>query len=570
MSNNVDRESVMESAIGAGEMLSRVREFDWSTTPLGHPGEWPESLRTAVDVVLGCGFPAILVWGPQLIQIYNDPYIPLIGAKHPRALGLPTHLCWPEIRHVQEPTFSRVFNGETVHLAEAHYELDRHDTGTPEDCWFDATFIPVPLATEEIGGSLSILFESTGRVRARALEAESKGLQQTTEAAERAEREAAAQLQIALEAATLGTWSYDLGADHAWNSAQANAMLGRASVPGPITFAEFLTCVEERDRLRVRKAFAAAIASEGRYEVEYRVARADGAATWLASVGHVLRGADGAPTRVVGIVQDVTDRKVVEKERESQYQNEVKAHAAVEQALRDVAAANRAKSEFLAVMSHELRTPLNAIGGYVELMELGIRGPVTQEQLVDLNRIKAAQRHLLGLVTDVLNLVRIESGRIEYALAAVPLGEVIASVEVLIAPQLRAKRIFLESTRPDSALYVQADREKLAQILLNLLTNALKFTDPGGRAGIECVADDANVTIYVRDTGIGIAPDKLNAIFEPFVQVNQRLTRTNDGVGLGLSISRDLARGMGAELCVESTPNVGSTFILTVPRVRRE
>ncbi len=565
----MDRDNVTALPSSAGEMLARVREFDWASTPLGHPGEWPECLRTAVDVVLGCAFPAILVWGPQLIQIYNDSYVPLIGAKHPRALGVASHECWPEIRHVQEPTFSRVFSGETVHFTEAHYALDRYDTGAVEDCWFDATFIPVPLATGDIGGSLSILFESTGRVRARALEAASEDLQRTTEAAERAERESAAQLRIALEAATLGTWSYDLGAEHAWNSARANALLGRPPVPGPITFTEFLECVEERDRLRVRKAFAAAVASDGRYEVEYRVARADGTTTWLASLGHALRGEDGAAGRVVGIVQDISERKAAEKERERLYQTEVKAHAAVEQALLDVAAANRAKSEFLAVMSHELRTPLNAIGGYVELMELGIRGPVTSEQLVDLNRIRAAQRHLLGLVTDVLNLVRIENGRLEYSLAAVPLAEVIAAVEVLVAPQLRAKRIVFDCRNADSSLYVRADREKLAQILLNLLTNALKFTDPGGRAGVECVADEALVTLYVRDTGIGIAPEKLSMIFEPFVQVDQRLTRTNDGVGLGLAISRDLARGMGAELRVESTPNVGSTFILTLPRAHR-
>ena len=219
-------------------------------------------------------------------------------------------------------------------------------------------------------------------------------------------------------------------------------------------------------------------------------------------------------------------------------------------------------------MSHELRTPLNAIGGYVELMELGIRGPVTNEQLADLNRIKAAQRHLMGLVTDVLNLVRIETGRLHYTMKQVSLADVVALVEVLIVPQLLAKGLSLESQRLDATLCVHTDREKLAQILVNLLTNALKFTDPGGSVSIECAADETTLTLRVRDTGIGIAPEKLQAIFEPFVQVDQRLTRTNDGVGLWLAISRDLARGMGADITVESTPGVGSTFSLTLPRVR--
>ncbi|MEP7065913.1 MAG: ATP-binding protein [Gemmatimonadota bacterium] len=570
MSNGADGDSVAELYSCAGEMRARVRDFDWAATPLGCSGEWPASLRHAVDIVLGCGFPAILVWGPQLIQIYNDAYVPLIGAKHPRALGLPTHACWPEIRDVQERYFARVFRGEAVQLSEAQYSLDRFDSGELEDAWFDATFIPVPLGTGEIGGSLSILFESSDRVRARAYEADHEKLVRTAETAERAERESAAQLRVALEAASLGTWSYELGSEHAWNSARSNAVLGRPATPGPITFAEFLGCLEESDRPRVRAALDAALAGDGRYEVEYRVIRADGTTSWVAALGHMLPGADGAPARVMGIVQDVNERKAAEAERERLFQVELKAHAAVERAYGDVAAANRAKSEFLAVMSHELRTPLNAIGGYVELIELGIRGPVTQEQLVDLQRIKASQRHLMGLVTDVLHLVRIETGRLEYALHPVAIAEIVSSVEVLIGPQLLAKEVFLDPARSDSSLFVQADREKLIQILVNLLTNALKFTGPGGRIGMECVADDSTVTIHVRDTGIGIAPEKLHAIFEPFVQVDQRPTRTNDGVGLGLAISRDLARGMGAELSVESTPGVGSTFMLTLPRVQRD
>jgi signal transduction histidine kinase len=289
----------------------------------------------------------------------------------------------------------------------------------------------------------------------------------------------------------------------------------------------------------------------------------------IGALGHVLQVSDDAPARLMGIAQDVTERKIAEADRERVYQRELAAHAEVEQAYRDVAAANHAKSEFLAVMSHELRTPLNAIGGYVELLELGIRGPVTREQLVDLTRIKAAQRHLVGLVTDVLDLVRIDSGQLQYTLTAVRLSDVMASVEVLITPQLRAKQILLSSTRPDTSLYVHADREKLAQILVNLLANAVKFTQQEGRVSVEYELNETMVSIHVRDTGIGIAPEKLQAIFEPFVQLDHRLTRTTDGVGLGLAISRDLARGMGATLTVESTLGVGSTFTLTLPRIVR-
>ena len=150
-----------------GEMAERCRSFDWGNTALGPVDQWPQSLRTAVGLVLRSGFPSILVWGPELVQIYNDAYARLIGIKHPDALGMSTHECWPEIRHLQEPIFARVFSGETVNLKDAHYALNR--SGTIEDAYFDASFVPVPLEDDDqIGGSLSTLFETTEKFKARA------------------------------------------------------------------------------------------------------------------------------------------------------------------------------------------------------------------------------------------------------------------------------------------------------------------------------------------------------------------------------------------------------------------
>ncbi|CAA9322242.1 MAG: hypothetical protein AVDCRST_MAG11-2066 [uncultured Gemmatimonadaceae bacterium] len=276
--------------------------------------------------------------------------------------------------------------------------------------------------------------------------------------------------------------------------------------------------------------------------------------------------------RVVGAVlslHDDTARRTAEAERERLLELERGARAAAEAAYREAASANRAKGDFLAVMSHELRTPLNAIGGYAELIELGIRGPVTDEQRADLARIQAAQRHLIGLVTDVLNFVRVESGHVRYTLTEVPAHEAFGALEALVGPQFQAKGVAYAAAPCAPALWVRADRDRLQQVLLNLVTNALKFTGPGGRVEVACEArprpGSGAVAFRVRDTGIGIPPEKLGAIFEPFVQVNQRLTRPQDGVGLGLAISRDLARGMGGSLTAESTPGLGSTFTLTLP-----
>jgi signal transduction histidine kinase len=287
----------------------------------------------------------------------------------------------------------------------------------------------------------------------------------------------------------------------------------------------------------------------------------------LASRGNVMM-----LERPVRVATLVTVLRTALRARQRQY--DLRDYLSELQAARDAAnqaravaeSANRAKSEFLAVMSHELRTPLNAIGGYAELIELGIRGPVTPDQRKDLERIQRSQHHLLGLINGVLNYARLESGNVRYEVTDVPVDELLATCEALVAPQARAKRLKLIVPPCPASLTVRADHEKVQQIVLNLLTNSIKFTDDGGRIEMTCREDEESVAINVSDTGRGIAPDKLAAIFDPFVQVDARLTRTHEGVGLGLAISRDLARGMRGDLLVESTPGKGSTFTLRLPR----
>jgi PAS domain S-box-containing protein len=234
--------------------------------------------------------------------------------------------------------------------------------------------------------------------------------------------------------------------------------------------------------------------------------------------------------------------------------------------------ANRAKSEFLAVMSHELRTPLNAISGHAQILEMGLHGPITDGQREALERIGRAQRHLLGLINNVLNLTRIETGRVEYRVAPVLVSSVLADLASLVQPQFAARDITLVSRLPDGQsgadLHVAVDREKLIQILTNLLGNAAKFTPAGGEVELRLVesSDAGLVQIQVRDSGPGIPADKLEVIFEPFVQLERSLTTPSEGAGLGLAISRDLARGMGGDLWAESENGRGATLILTVPR----
>jgi len=241
--------------------------------------------------------------------------------------------------------------------------------------------------------------------------------------------------------------------------------------------------------------------------------------------------------------------------------------ADAENARNEAEAANRVKAEFLAVMSHELRTPLNAIGGYADLIEIGVHGPVTKGQRGALERIKRSQTHLLGLINGLLIYAQLDAGAVSFEIEDVDLDAVITTCEALTSPQRKAKEIEMAYSPAKHGIHVQADRDKLHQIVINLLSNAVKFTDDKGKINVTTHTDGAGkVRVQFADTGRGIEADQLERIFEPFIQVDAKLTRATEGTGLGLSISRNLARGMGGDVTVLSTYGTGSTFTLTLPR----
>jgi signal transduction histidine kinase len=227
--------------------------------------------------------------------------------------------------------------------------------------------------------------------------------------------------------------------------------------------------------------------------------------------------------------------------------------------------ANRSKAEFLAVMSHELRTPLNSIGGYVELLEMELRGPLTDAQKADLQRIKRSQQHLLGIINDILNFTKLEATELRFEMIDVPLRGIVADLDAVGSSLARAKSLEYHCDVPRTNVFTRTDPDKLRQILINLISNAVKFTPAGGKIKVTCTTFDRTASISVSDTGPGIPADKLEAVFEPFVQLDRGLTRTTDGTGLGLAISRGLARGMGADLVVKSEVGKGSTFTLVLP-----
>jgi signal transduction histidine kinase len=559
---------------GPGEMRALCRAFDWSTTALGPVATWSQSLRTIARVVLDSPTPMFLWWGSELTQIYNDAYRPSLGAsgRHPKALGMRGRECWTDIWDAIGPQIEQVMSGGPPTWHEDQY-LPIERNGRLEDVWWTYSYSAVHADDGSIGGTLVVCQETTSRVRS---EHERARLLHELEI-ERARLANVFQQAPAFLAVLRGeNHVFELANDSYFQLVGHRELIGR-----PI--AEALPEARDQGFLALLDhVLSTGEAFVGR-EVLVRLVSTSSDAPedhFLDFVYQALVEADGTRSGVVAHGYDVTEQVNARREVERLLHESERARADAELARAAAVQADLAKSQFLANMSHELRTPLNAIQGYVQLIDLGIHGPITNAQKETLARIDRAQRHLLGLVNDVLNFTRMGAGRVEYDVQAVDVADVVADVLPLVEPQLAHKRIDLEVrlSTPGVAdvaprVRVWADYEKLGQVFLNLLSNAIKFTPSGGRVVVSFTtrADGSapsDVAFFqVADTGIGIPRDRLDAIFEPFVQVRTEYARTNGGTGLGLAISRDLARGMGGDLRVRSLEGKGSTFTVALQRV---
>ena len=546
---------------GLGELRACCRALPWSATPFGPAAAWPLSLRTIVATLLASRHPMFLFWGPEHAQIYNDAYRVSLGVdgRHPRALGARGKEFWTEIWDVIGPQIAQVMaGGEATWYENQLLPIQRN--GGIENVYWTYSYSPAFDDTGGVGGVLVVCQETTEQVlsiveRERLIVAERQARVDADVAREAMSRVFA---QSPVAVAVLG------GREMRYTAANPmyQQMIGNRDPVGKTMVELFpdlagsevegvLEAVFEKGVPFVANDFLVRFDSQGTGGID----------NYYDLVYHPLTTDGGAVSGIVVLAVDVTARRhtIVERER---------LLSEAERSRADAEIANRSKSEFLAVMSHELRTPLNAIGGYAELMEIGIHGPVTPEQREALRRIQKSQRHLLGLVNGVLNYARVESGNVDYQLSDVAVDEILATCEALIAPQAQARRLTLSFAGCGADITANADAQKLQQVVLNLLSNAVKFTEPGGAVSMSCSAGDGVLFVHVRDTGAGIPAEHLARIFEPFVQVDSRLTRTQEGVGLGLAISRDLARGMGGDLTVESELGVGSTFTLTLLSLR--
>jgi len=669
------------------EMVRRVREEDWSRTPLGPMDRWPHALRVAADMCLHTRFPMFIWWGPELINIYNDAYLPILGARHPDALGGSAPRIWAEIWSTLSAQVEGVMaRGEATWNERVHLRVERH--GYPEDAYFTWSYSPIPDDDGGIGGLLATVYEETGKVRAE---------QELTDTQRR--------LDSALIAGEVGTFEWDVPDDRLRGDQNfARIFAIRLDAAGGAPLDDYLAAIHPDDRDRVSKTVQHTIDTGEDYEAEYRIV-GHSEERWVIARGKGERDASGRVVRFPGVVLDITERKRAEEERErllsalrversrlgyvfqrapaflavlrgpehvfelandAYFQlvgrrelvgrtvrealpeiveqgfvdmldgvltsgepvigreqpiqltrsqgaepeerfvdfsylplveadgsnsgiiahgmdvtDHVLARREVERLLREsegaraeaesaraeAESANRAKADFLASMSHELRTPLNAIGGYVDLLDIGVHGPLTDAQRNALTRVTANQRHLLTLINDVLAFAKLEAGQVEFDLRSLRVTDLLASVDPLVAALAQEKGIDITIHDDASSLRLLGDEERVRQVLLNLVGNAIKYTPEGGSVALTAGRDGTEVAIRIQDTGPGITPEQQQRIFDAFVQVDRRLNHPQEGVGLGLAISRDLARAMGGDLQVESTPGEGSTFTLRLPHV---
>jgi signal transduction histidine kinase len=564
---------------GGGELGALCRAYDWASTPLGSVEEWPQSLRTAAQITVAAGLPSIVLWGRELIQIYNDAYARLIRAKHPAALGHRNRDIWPEVWSLNEPIFERVFAGETVTQEDALYPLER--TGAAEDVYLTLSFSPVRDETGEVAGVVVNLRETTHEVAVRRLNVERETLIDELEL-ERGRLEYVFHTAPDFLAVLRGPdYVFELANDAYYQ------LVGRRNLIGRPVF-EALSEVRGQGFEEILDAVVATGEPFVGREVPVILERTPGAVREERYVDFIylpLIEPDGSRSGIITHGTDVTDhvlaRQEVERllgESESARADAESARSHARRAQEEAEEANKAKSQFLANMSHEIRTPINAILGYADLLEIGVPGTLSSSQLLYVERIKRSSAHLVGLVNEILDLSKIEAGGMTVDHEPLLVRRTAREAAEMVLPLAQAKSIRLtkDASCDGGALYV-GDADRVRQILVNLLSNAIKFTASGGQVTVRCrvlesIPDDAPlagegpwVAIEVEDTGIGIAPEQYDSIFEAFVQVDAGHTRIEGGTGLGLTISRRLARMMGGELTVKSRPGHGSCFTLWLP-----
>jgi signal transduction histidine kinase/CheY-like chemotaxis protein len=512
---------------GGGQMGAMMRAHDWSTSPLGHPRDWPQALRTTVGLMLNSKFPMFVAWGPELGFLYNDSYALILGEKHPKALGSRFHDIWREIWDDIHPLIVRALKGEATYMD--RLPLRMHRRGYDEDTWFRFSYSPVRDEDGTVAGMFCACVEMTGEVLA-----------------ERYREEENQRLMTLFEQAP-GILAVLRGPDHVFE----------------ITNASYLQLIGHRELIgkSAREALPE-VSGQGFFElldqvyntgepfvghaVPLRVQREAGGPLEERFIDFVYQPIRGPKGNVEGIFvegSDVTVRKRVEDE---------------------LRATNRQKDQFLAMLAHELRNPLAPITTAAQLLQRGNMDPERMRHASDI--IARQAEHMTSLVNDLLDVSRVTRGLATIEKEELDVADIVHGAIEQVRPLLDARRHTLHEDMTDEPLHVSGDRTRLVQVVSNILNNAAKYTPPGGRIVLRVRRDDDEAVIAVCDNGQGIDPQVLPYIFDLFTQAERTPDRSQGGLGIGLALVKSLVALHGGRVAAASPGlNKGSEFSIRLP-----
>ncbi|MEJ5992082.1 ATP-binding protein [Ramlibacter sp. PS3R-8] len=514
---------------GPSVMAQLMRDKDWSDSAVGPPQEWPQALRSVVNLLLGSAFPMFVAWGPQLAQLYNDAYLEIMGAKHPGGLGRPLLENWAEIRQDVGPLAEQAMQGHSRYLENLPLRMRRGRGEGEEDTWFTFSYSPVQDESGAVAGMFCACIETTRTVLAeRDLRARSEWLQTLFDQAP-------------------GFAAVLRGPEHVFaqvNEAYRNLVGGRDLIGRSVAdalpevvnqgFVGWLDAVYRTGEPFIGRAVPAVIS------------RSTGEPPYEAFIDFMYQPLRDAAGRVDGIF--VQGHDVTEQHRSRE-------------ALRQ---ADRQKDEFLATLAHELRNPLAPIRSATYLL----RSPAAPAEARNrATEILARQvDHMARLLDDLMDISRITQRRLVLKRERLTVAAAVESALEAGRPLLEAKRHRLQTNVVDPDACLDADPLRLTQVLSNLLNNASKYTDPGGRIAVDARQSGDSIVFTVSDTGIGLSESAIRTMFTMFAQEQTALERSEGGLGIGLALAKGLVELHGGRISASSEgPGLGSRFVVELP-----
>jgi PAS domain S-box-containing protein len=517
-----------------GEVGRHLRAHDWSCSPLGHPTNWPQSLRSVVSLMLNSKFPMFLAWGNELGFLYNDAYVQILGAKHPWALGRPFEEAWSEIWSDLSPLIEQALAGKPVY--HENLPLTMHRYGFDEPAWFTFSYSPVRGEDGSIAGMFCACVETTEQVLA--------------EAYRNAENE---RFRTLFDQAP-GFMAILRGPHHIFDlTNQAYSQLvghrdvlgkpAREALPEVVNqgFVTLLDQVYNSGEPFVGRALRIALQREPYGPLENR---------YLDFVYQPIRDARGNVSGIFAEGSDVTEQK--------QNQEELRELAA------SLSQANQRQSEFLATLAHELRNPLAPIRTGLDLMRLVGGNAASSARILEM--LDRQVGNLVHLVDDLLDVARISTGKIVPRKAHVLLKNIVLVAVETTLPGIQAKNQELSVQVPDEPIWLYADANRLTQVIGNVLTNARKYTPEHGKIRLRAQREADEAVIVISDNGIGIPADSLPHIFDLFTQVGHGLDHSHGGLGIGLSLVKRLTEKHGGSVHAASAgPGQGTAITIRLP-----